>query len=285
MIRRSVFFHSRVLLVATLVAMSLRIQAQKSEDFAAVESWRAAVIKGDALLLKSMYSTNPPAKVMTPKEETDALGDVNFWTGLHASSIKLGLMQSQMVQPGVRQLVMQLELRTGPASVARPQYISMAQVWQQQGQEWRLVVEKRTNLARLQQPISTEKEIYTPSVDAHTEIKEALEKAAKDHKRVIIVFGANWCYDCHVLDAAFHRPDLAAVLNPNYEVIHIDVGHGDKNQDLMEQYNVPMKRGIPALAVLDSTGKLLVSQRNGEFENARSLGPEDLLAFLEKWKP
>ena len=33
--------------------------------------------------------------------------------------------------------------------------------------------------------------------------------AAKDHKRVILVFGANWCYDCHVLDMAFHRPDFA----------------------------------------------------------------------------
>jgi hypothetical protein len=44
------------------------------------------------------------------------------------------------------------------------------------------------------------------------EIKEAEEKAAKDHKRVLIVFGANWRYDCHVLDMAFQRPDLAPVL-------------------------------------------------------------------------
>jgi len=36
---------------------------------------------------------------------------------------------------------------------------------------------------------------------------------------------------------------------------------------------------------LDSTGKLLFSQENGEFENARSLAPEDLLQFLNKWKP
>jgi len=48
---------------------------------------------------------------------------------------------------------------------------------------------------------------------------------------------------------------------------------------------VPMDRGIPAIAVLDSNGKLLYSQKNGEFEKARSLGPEDLLKFLNQWKP
>jgi hypothetical protein len=88
-----------------------------------------------------------------------------------------------------------------------------------------------------------------------------------------------------VLDLAFHRPDLVPVLERDFEVVHVDVGRGDKNQDLMEEYKVPMKRGIPALAVLESNGKLLFSQQQGEFENARSLAPADLLQFLNKWKP
>jgi thioredoxin 1 len=129
------------------------------------------------------------------------------------------------------------------------------------------------------------KEIYNESADAHTEIKEALEKAAAEHKRVIVVFGANWCYDCHALDKAFHRADIAPILAANYQVVHVDIGKGEKNQDLMTKYEVPMKRGIPGLAVLDPDGKLVYSQKNGEFENARSLAPEDILAFLHKWKP
>ena len=139
--------------------------------------------------------------------------------------------------------------------------------------------------ARLQQPLSTNKEIYVPGLNAHAEIAHALKLAAQQHKRVLVVFGANWCYDCHVLDLAFHRPDVAAVLNPNFEVVHVDVGEDDKNLDIMQQYQVPMARGIPAIAVLDSNGKLLYSQQGGEFEKARVLGPEDVLAFLNKWKP
>jgi thioredoxin 1 len=135
------------------------------------------------------------------------------------------------------------------------------------------------------QAAKKDKDIYNEKADARAEIKEALVKATAEHKRVIVVFGANWCYDCHVLDAAFHRSDLAPILAANYEVVHVDIGRGEKNQDLMKQYEVPMKRGIPGLAVLDADGKLVYSQKNGEFENARALTPEDFLAFLNKWKP
>ncbi|MGA9384940.1 MAG: thioredoxin family protein, partial [Candidatus Sulfotelmatobacter sp.] len=104
-------------------------------------------------------------------------------------------------------------------------------------------------------------------------------------KRVLLVFGANWCYDCHVLDLAFQRPDFAAAM-AGYEVVHVDIGpDGKKNADLAKQFQVPLDKGVPALAVADSAGKVLVSQKNGEFENARAMTPEALLEFLNKWKP
>jgi thioredoxin 1 len=135
------------------------------------------------------------------------------------------------------------------------------------------------------QTVKEEKSIYNESADARAEVKEALEKATAEHKRVIVVFGANWCYDCHVLDKAFHSADIAPIIASNYEVVHVDIGRGEKNQNLMTKYDVPMKRGIPGLAVLEADGKLVYSQKNGEFENARALAPADFVAFLNKWKP
>jgi hypothetical protein len=87
-----------------------------------------------------------------------------------------------------------------------------------------------------------------------------------------------------VLDLAFQREDIAPVLEENFVITHVDIGQGEKNQDLMQQYDVPMERGIPAIAVLDADGKVLFSQKKGEFEKARALAPEDLLEFLNKWK-
>jgi thiol-disulfide isomerase/thioredoxin len=253
--------------------------------FAPLEQWKDVVISGNAVALKALYSTSPPAQIVTPAGGASADTDVSFWTGLKARRMKLDILQSESPQTGVHQVVFQAEVRSSAPSGERTLYITEGQLWQQQGDQWRLVATKRSDPTRLQQPTSTSKVIYAPGLDAHAEIKQALALASKQHKRVLIVFGANWCYDCHVLDLAFHRPDVATLLQKNYEVVHVDVGEGDKNQDLMEQYQVPMKKGIPAIAVLDSDGKLLYSQKGGEFEKARALAPEDVLAFLNQWKP
>lgn len=144
---------------------------------------------------------------------------------------------------------------------------------------------QRTTAARLEQPLNKNKNIYPANADARAEIKEAEDQAAKEHKRMLLVFGANWCYDCHVLDLAFQRPDFVPVLE-RYVVVHVDIGEdGKKNADVARQFQVPLEKGIPALAVVESTGKLVVSQKHGEFENARALTPEALLEFLNKWKP
>ncbi len=196
--------------------------------------------------------------------------------------MKLNVIQSESPQAGVQQVVFQAEVHT---STGQTLYVIEGQLWQKQGETWRVAGTKRSDATKLQQPLSTSKVIYAPGVDAHAEISHAVVLAGKGHKRVLVVFGANWCYDCHVLDLAFQRPDIASVLQHSFEVVHVDVGEGDKNQDLMAQYQVPMKRGIPAIAVLDSDGKLLYSQKGGEFEKARALSPEDVLQFLNKWKP
>jgi thioredoxin 1 len=143
---------------------------------------------------------------------------------------------------------------------------------------------QRSNPAGLRQPLQN-KEIYPASADSGKEIDEAPHSALPTHKRLLLVFGADWCYDCHVLDDAFHSPEIAPTLEKYFEVVHVDIGKEDKNLDLAKKYDVPLDRGVPAIAVLDSDGKLLFSQKHGEFEAARSMATDDILTFLNKWKP
>jgi len=253
--------------------------------FAPLEQWKNAVLRRDPVGLKMLYSTSPPAEVAAPGDQNTADAEVNFWIGLKAQQMNLDVVETSSPQPAVEVIAFQAEVRSGEPPKGQTLYVTEAQVWQKQGEQWHLLNVKRTAAAHLKQPINKDKNIYRADVDAHAEIKEAEEKAGKANKRLLIVFGANWCYDCHVLDMAFQRPDLAPVLAASYEVVHVDIGEGNKNQDLMKDYQVPMKKGIPALAVLETTGKLVVSQKNGEFENARAMTPEALLEFLNKWKP
>lgn len=264
------------LILSVLVLTSLCAAQANSVP---LDTWKNVLLTRDAASLRSLYSVNPAPRLRIPGGQAVVDEDLAFWTGLQVTAIDFETLLTAQPKPGIEQTIFTAKLTTASA---RNLYVSVTQVWQQQPDGWRLVAAERTAATHLQKAT---KEIYPPGADAHAEIKEALGLASKSHKRVLIIFGASWCYDCHVLDLAFHRDDLAPVIEKNYEVVHVDIGEGDKNQDLMRQYQVPMDKGIPAIAVLGSDGTLLYSQKSGEFEKARALDAETLLAFLNKWKP
>ena len=93
------------------------------------------------------------------------------------------------------------------------------------------------------------------------------------------------CGDCQVLDIYFHDPANKPLLDANYVLVHVNIGHMDQNQDIAERYQIPLKKGVPALAVLDEHGKLLYSQRTGEFESMRRMEIGSVTSFLLQWKP
>ncbi len=128
--------------------------------------------------------------------------------------------------------------------------------------------------------------VYDESADARREIKAAIARASEKGKRnVVLIFGANWCKDCRALDAHMHTPELAAMIEKNFVVVKVDVGRMDKNVELAKKYGVPVANGIPAIAVLDSRGKLLYAQDQGQFADARHMTDDSFKAFFEKWKP
>jgi thioredoxin 1 len=265
-------------------ALSQTPTADSSTGFPPLDQWKSAVIAGDANALKSLYSIDPPMQLHSNGVVAGAEGDVNFWLSLKARSIKLEIVRMKE-RPGAASVIFKAEVQTG---LPNSQTISVtdAQAWRKQEEQWRIVGAERTDAPHLKQPSDMRKNIYPDNADAHAEIKEAEERAASGHKRVLLVFGANWCYDCHVLDLAFQRPDFAPILASGFEVVHVDIGpDGKKNGDLAKQFDVPLDKGIPALAVVSSDGKVIVSQKHGEFEDARSLTPQALLDFLNKWKP
>jgi thioredoxin 1 len=128
-------------------------------------------------------------------------------------------------------------------------------------------------------------DLYPDPSQAHADIASALKDAAATHRRVILDFGGNWCGDCRVLDIYMHDEKNKPLVEANFVVVHVNVGHFDANQDIAEQYDIPLKRGVPALAVLSDHGKLLYSQKNGEFESMRRMESASVTDFLVHWRP
>jgi thiol:disulfide interchange protein len=130
----------------------------------------------------------------------------------------------------------------------------------------------------------TRQHIYSETADPRADIAAALKQAKAEHKRVILDFGGDWCGDCQVLDIYFHQDPNAELLNKHFILVHVYIGHMDLNLDVAEKYGVPIKHGVPALAVLDDHGKVLYSQATGEFSDMRYMEAKSVTDFLERWK-
>jgi thiol:disulfide interchange protein len=126
--------------------------------------------------------------------------------------------------------------------------------------------------------------IYSETTDPRKDIAAALREARKEHKRVLLSFGGDWCPDCQMLNVFLHDATNAPIVDKDFVVVHVWIGHKDRNLDLAQQYGVPIDKGVPAMAVLDAHGKVIHAQTTGEFKDMRGMASGDVTEFLNRWK-
>src|SRR5689334_21936171 len=90
------------------------------------------------------------------------------------------------------------------------------------------------------EPFRINPKLYNANANAANELRKALKESSEDHKRLLIVFGATWCYDCHVLEYRLHQEPIRSVIEANYRVVHIDVRRYEKNLDVARKYDTPI---------------------------------------------
>jgi thiol:disulfide interchange protein len=139
-----------------------------------------------------------------------------------------------------------------------------------------------TLAALAQGPSYTPQHIYPDVKAARSEVQAAMVKARREHKRVLLDFGGDWCGDCQVLNIYFHQSPNAQLLAKYFVLVDVNIGHMDQNLDVAHRYGVPVK-GVPALAVVSPYGRVIFAQ-NKEFEDMRTMDPRSVTDFLNKWK-
>lgn len=123
---------------------------------------------------------------------------------------------------------------------------------------------------------------YDETADAKADIQQALAKAGGDHKSVLVVFGANWCPDCRVLDASFKQGPNADLIAKNFEVVKVDLGRYDHNVEVAQSYGVDVKKGIPTVVVLSTKGEVLTTTNDHQLSDARHMGDDGIYQFFQK---
>lgn len=121
---------------------------------------------------------------------------------------------------------------------------------------------------------------YDEAADARADIRRTLASARAAGLPVLVVFGANWCADCRMLDAAFNEGSSAALIREHFRVVKVDVGKFDRNVDVADGYGVPLRKGIPAVAVLSDSGAVLYATKAGELADARGMGERGVFEFF-----
>jgi ketosteroid isomerase-like protein len=275
-------------LAAAILLAPLLLLAQK--PFAPVESWKTAVLSGDAASLAKLYAPQAQIKVAGKPSTSDE--EAKFWAGLKAGAsaqLTARILEANQLPNGDIGTYVRISVVSG-ASGDSHMMVAGRQTWEHLPEGWKIVAATRGALVQeqprvLPQPATPNVSLYAEPQEAEAELKAGLAKAAKEHKRLILVFGGNWCYDCHVLDTTFRSKEFAPLVAANYVVVHINIGDEVKdNTDIAARYGVALDKGVPSLGVLNPDGTVVYAQKNGEFESTVKIGPEDVREFLEKWK-
>ena len=123
---------------------------------------------------------------------------------------------------------------------------------------------------------------YDELANAPAQIQTSLQEAKVTNKPVLVVFGANWCGDCKVLDMSLKTGASAPLIQQHFKMVKVNVGKFDRNLDIAEAYGVPLKKGIPAVAILSIDGKVIYATKTGELADARNMGDTAIYDFFVK---
>jgi thiol-disulfide isomerase/thioredoxin len=247
--------------------------------------------KGDSFTPKTIKMVGAGAETVYELLDYTNLGAYQFPSVIAWSSTKYPATSPATVQStGMVTMVSVRAPEQMPDSAFQVDEASALTVW-----DW-----DQKNFAKISPEAAARKayvkslpKIYDESADGSKEIAEALATARKEHKHILLQFGANWCESCHELHKLFETDkSIAEILESDYVVVMIDVNK-DHNKDTDAKYGYPTRRyGLPAIAVLDADGKQLDAHNPGQLkevaldrpDNLLS-SPDKLLAFLKEWAP
>lgn len=127
---------------------------------------------------------------------------------------------------------------------------------------------------------------YNPQADAQQAINNAVAKARKEGKHVLLQLGGNWCIWCIRFNSLTTADStLSRLLRQNYEVVHVNYSPENKNEATLAQLGYPQRFGFPVFVVLDEKGNRIHRQNSAYLEEGKGHSPKLVAEFLKQWSP
>src|SRR5690606_11009571 len=110
---------------------------------------------------------------------------------------------------------------------------------------------------------------YDPKADPFEQYHEAIERAEREHKLVLVIAGGDWCRWCHVLEGfVANDADVAQRLHETFVVMKAYVGFDNYNDLFFSQ--LPPAIGAPHFWVISPDKEVLASQSTAGFEAGKT---------------
>jgi thiol:disulfide interchange protein len=124
---------------------------------------------------------------------------------------------------------------------------------------------------------------YDEGRDPAADLAEAVERAQREGKRILLVVGGEWCGWCKLLEEFIRNtPEVHTAMDASFLIVKVNWSRGNRNEAFLGQ--LPTIRGYPHIFVLEMDGSFLHSQNTGELEEGRSYDLGAVLGFLNRWK-
>jgi thiol-disulfide isomerase/thioredoxin len=126
---------------------------------------------------------------------------------------------------------------------------------------------------------------YDEGADAQAVVAKGKAQAKREHKRLLIDLGGNWCLDCRILAGIMALPELKPFLDKHFVIVKVDIGRFDKNGAIAAHYGITKRLdGVPAVLAVDPVrDRLLNRDKLFALSNARDMTPQGLADWLAQW--
>jgi uncharacterized protein YyaL (SSP411 family) len=119
-----------------------------------------------------------------------------------------------------------------------------------------------------------------PPVDAEMAVSDALAKASAERKSVLLHFGAPWCGWCHRLEDFLARDDVRQIMEQDFVDLKVDVDRMTHAEEVQKRFHKPAQGGIPWIAFLDPTGKVLATSDGPKGNIGYPAAPDEIEHFM-----